>query len=322
MACGQRLACALAGAFRLGQGQRGARGFQRAQRLLAAALLFNPERAHEVGDAFAEPGARRLHPGVGERVGQNAVQLLRRGLADRGGQQGAGLEGRVLRVGQVQEGKLGAGALAQPALQKGRDRGGGRRSRPGTAVSSSGSVQRVVLAAACGVRVATNRLGASKPRVVAARGGRGHAENFGPVAGVGDGQRRGVAVDERHGGRLAVRKFDRQPQAEMRAGQAQLVLAHLVEKPRSVAKDHGNARNRIPDHVAEAAQAGECHADAVPIRVQGHVVGGSNGQQALGRGGDGAGVSDVELADLARARAARRAELRPRAIGRCGRHRS
>ena len=46
--------------------------------------------------------------------------------AERRGQQRAGLEGRVVGVGQVEEGELGAGLLAEPALQKRRDRRGGR----------------------------------------------------------------------------------------------------------------------------------------------------------------------------------------------------
>ena len=82
-----------------------------------------------------------------------------------------------------------------------------------------------------------------------------------------------MAVDERHGGRLAVGKLDGEPQAEVRAGEAQLVLADLVEEPRAVAQNHRNAGDRVPDHVAKAAQAGEGDADLVPVRVQRHVSG-------------------------------------------------
>jgi hypothetical protein len=54
---GEGLAEALAGAFGLGEGEGGAGGFKGAEGLVAAALLFSPERAHEVGYALAEPGA-------------------------------------------------------------------------------------------------------------------------------------------------------------------------------------------------------------------------------------------------------------------------
>ncbi len=104
-----------------------------------------------------------------------------------------------------------------------------------------------------------------------------------------------MAVDEGDGGRVAVRKFDGEAQAEVRAGHAQLVLAHLVEDARAVAEDDGNAGGRVPDHVAEAAQAGEVDADRVPIGVEGDVVGSSDGEEALRRWRDDAGVGDVEL---------------------------
>ena len=57
----------------------------------------------------------------------------------------------------------------------------------------------------------------------------------------------------------------------------------------------GTLEAGIPDDVAEAAQAGEVDADGVPIGVEGDVVGGSDGEEALRRLGDGAGVGDVEL---------------------------
>ena len=129
----------------------------------------------------------------------------------------------------------------------------------------------------------------------AVEGGRGDAGDFGPRCRLGDGERRGMAVDEGDGGRLAVGKLDGEVQAEVRAGHAQLVLAHLVEEARAVAEDDGNAGDGVPDDIAEAAQAGEGDADLVPVGVEGHVVGGSDGEQALRRLGDGAGVGDVEL---------------------------
>ena len=105
-----------------------------------------------------------------------------------------------------------------------------------------------------------------------------------------------MAVDEGYCGRLAVRKLDGEPQPEMRAGQSEFVLADLVEEACAVAQDYGDAGNRIPDHVAKTAQTGERDADPVPVRVQRHIVRSSDDQEALGRRGDGAGVSDVELA--------------------------
>ena len=84
----------------------------------------------------------------------------------------------------------------------------------------------------------------------------------------------------------------------MRPGDAQLVFADLVEEPGSVAQNHGHARHRVPNHIAEAAQPGEGHADPVPVRVQRHVLGGSDHQQPLRRGGDDAGVGYIELQAL------------------------
>ena len=103
-----------------------------------------------------------------------------------------------------------------------------------------------------------------------------------------------MAVDESDSRRLAVRKLDRQAKAEARAGQSQLVFADGVEEPRPVAQDDGHAGNRVPDHVAKAAQAGERNADLVPVRSQRQVFRGSDGQQALGAGRDDAGVGNVE----------------------------
>ena len=82
-----------------------------------------------------------------------------------------------------------------------------------------------------------------------------------------------MAVDERDGGRVAVRKLGSEAQTEMGAGDAEHVLAHFVEEARAVAKDHGNAGGWIPDHVAEAAQAGEVGVDRIPVGVEGNVFG-------------------------------------------------
>jgi hypothetical protein len=94
-----------------------------------------------------------------------------------------------------------------------------------------------------------------------------------------------MAVDEGDGGSAAVGELDGEAEAEMGAGEAELVLADFVEEAGAVAEDDGDAGDGIPDDVAEAAQAGEVDADLVPIGVEGDVVGGSDGEEALGVGG-------------------------------------
>ena len=104
-----------------------------------------------------------------------------------------------------------------------------------------------------------------------------------------------MAVDEGDVGGLAVGELDGEAQTEAGAGHAQLVFADFVEEAGAVAQDDGDARYRVPDHIAKPAQAGEGDADAVPVGVEGHVVRGADRQQALSGGGDGAGVGEVEL---------------------------
>ena len=96
-------------------------------------------------------------------------------------------------------------------------------------------------------------------------------------------------------GHVAVGKLDGEAKAEVGAGEAKLVFADFVEEAGAVAEDDGNAGDGIPDDVAEAAQAGEGGVDLVPVGVEGDVVRGADGEQALGVDGDGAGVGDVEL---------------------------
>ena len=88
-------------------------------------------------------------------------------------------------------------------------------------------------------------------------------------------------------------------QTEARAGHAELLPAHFIEKLRSVAQENRLAADRVPDHVAEAAQAGEINANLVPVRVQGRVGRSADSHQTLGGGGDQAGVGYVELETLA-----------------------
>src|SRR5580658_4471631 len=87
-----------------------------------------------------------------------------------------------------------------------------------------------------------------------------------------------MAVDEGDGWGDAVGELDRKAQAEESSGE-----------------EDGDAGNGVPDDVAEAAQAGKFITDPVPVGVEGDVVGGADGEEALGVDGDGAGVGDVEL---------------------------
>ncbi len=237
---------------------------------------------------------------MGERVDQNAVEMvltvLGVGRTDGRGQQSAGLEGRILRVGQVEECELGARALAEPALQERRDAGlgGGPGLRSGVVFRERPGGE---IGAGMGGANGDEEAGRFKAEDRAVEAGRGHACHLlrlVKIVGFGDGERGHMAVDESDGGRLAVGKFDGEAKAEARTGQAQLVLADLVEEPRAVAQDDGHAGDRVPDHVAKAAQAGEGDADLVPVGVQRQFFGGSNGQQALRGGRDDAGVGDVK----------------------------
>ena len=82
---------------------------------------------------------------------------------------------------------------------------------------------------------------------------------------------------------------------EARAGEAELVPAHLVEDARAIAEQGGDGRYGVPDDVAEAAQAGEGGVDGVPVGVEGEVLWGADGEEALGVGLDDAGVGGVDL---------------------------
>ena len=108
-----------------------------------------------------------------------------------------------------------------------------------------------------------------------------------------------MPVDEGDGGGLAVGKLVGEAQAEARAGHAELLPAHFVEELRSIAQENRLAGDRVPDHVAEAAQAGKIDAHLVPVRMLGHAVRGADGHEALGGGGDRSGVGHVEPEALA-----------------------
>ena len=200
-------------------------------------------------DALIEPGGRR---GCGRRekcvrkgVGKDAVELLGRGLTNGGGEKRAGFKGSVFGVGQIEEGELGARLLAEPALKKWSDRGGGRGPIFDGGFVSGQRKERGVSPACLSVRMARKRLGASNAEDGVVKRCRGDARDF--IAGgrsVSDSERRGVAVDECDGGRLAVRKFGGETQAEARAGHAEFVLTHFVEDAGAVAENDGNAGGR------------------------------------------------------------------------------
>ena len=94
---------------------------------------------------------------------------------------------------------------------------------------------------------------------------------------------------------LPVRKLHREMQQEMRAGDAQLMLPHLVEDTRSVAKNHGQRGDGIPHDIAETTQAGKIRVDHVPVGVECDILGSSDSEKALRRLRDRARVSDIEL---------------------------
>ena len=147
-----------------------------------------------------------------------------------------------------------------------------------------------------GLRMATNRLGASKPRVGMVESGRGDSGDLLPeLSRVGDGERSGMAVDERDVGAWPWGNSTVRCRRKWRSGQAQLVFADLVEEARAIAEDDGDAGDGIPDHVAEATQASE----ATPMPSQSEWRATSSGVPMASRRwadcGDGAGVGDVEL---------------------------
>jgi hypothetical protein len=227
-------------------------------------------------------------------------------------------------VGQVEQGELGAGLLAQPALQEGRNRRG-RVVQAATAASFFGSGPDGEVGAGVGRADGDKKAGRFKaegraPESAVATPATSWLWSRSPdsvtVSGTEWPLMRATV------GGLAVGKLDGEAQAEARAGQPQLVLADLVEEARAVAQNDGRAGDRVPDHVAKAAQAGERDADLVPVRVQGHVVRGADGQQALGGGAMGRSRSR-RAGGSGRGRAQRLRERKaPRATGRCGRRRS
>ncbi len=66
-----------------------------------------PSLSHARGDSM---------PRVSERVGKDAVELFRRGLADGGDEQRAGFEGRVVGVGQIEDGQRANAVFRRASL--------------------------------------------------------------------------------------------------------------------------------------------------------------------------------------------------------------
>ena len=73
------------------------------------------------------------------------------------------------------------------------------------------------------------------------------------------------------------------------------MLADFIEETGAIAEDDGNTGDGIPDNVAEAAQAREFGADAVPVGVERDIVGGADDHESLSGEVDCAGVGHVEL---------------------------
>ena len=249
----------MAGAFRLGEGEGGAGGFESAEGLVAAAVFSRSRVSHEVGYALGEPGAGRLHPGVGEGVGEDSLRAGRSGaaVAEGGGEESAGFERSVGGVGEIEEGELGAGTLAEPALEEWGD--GGSGGGPG---GEGGLVVREGPEACVGGGVG-GADGDEKAGSLKAEGFRCRCQRWRRrrlrigACGISDGEREGWPLMRATVGALAVGEFDGEAEAEVGAGEAKLVLADLVEEAGAVAEDDGNAGDGIPDDVAEAAQAGE-----------------------------------------------------------------
>jgi len=78
-----------------------------------------------------------------------------------------------------------------------------------------------------------------------------------------------------------------------------LCFSHFTEEPRAVAQNDRDAGDRVPDHVAKAAQPGEGNTDLVPLRVQGHAFRRAGGRQAPGGESNLSRISDVELERVA-----------------------
>ena len=130
------------------------------------------------GHAFVEPGAWVAIHAMGEGVSQDACKLIGRAVAKAGGEQRAGLKGRVVGIGQVEEGELGARVLAEPALKKWRDSRRRRQSRTdGDVVFGDGAGREV--GAGWRLATATKRLGASKPRAGVSKCSGGDAGDVG-----------------------------------------------------------------------------------------------------------------------------------------------
>jgi hypothetical protein len=275
MACGEGLAVAFAGAFGLGEGEGGAGGFEGLEGLVAALLLFDPESAHEVGYAFGEPGAWGAH---------DIQAWVRAWARTPSSWSGCGADGRgeqepvskgVLGVGQVEEGELGAGRWPSQPCRNGVT-AAAASDQDWTAASSSGSTQRWCWRRGGGADGDEEAGGFEAEGFAAAVGGGDAGGGFRVVGRVGDGERGGMAVDEGDGGG-GRGELDGEAEAEVGAGEAELVLADFVEEAGAVAEDDGDAGDGVPDDVAEAAQAGEVGADAVPVGVEGDVVGGADG---------------------------------------------
>ena len=142
---------------------------------------------------------------------------------------------------------MGAGLLAEPAFDEGGDGcGGGGPEDDGDVVLGEGEGGEV----GAGVWRAVGDKDAGSLEAESGEAGVGGGDGgdflslIERAGGLGDGEREGAAVDEGHGGGLAVGELDGEAEAEARTAEAELVLAHLVEETRAVAEQDGDARRR------------------------------------------------------------------------------
>ncbi len=228
-------------------------------------------------------------------MGEYAIEFAGRGLANGGDEEGAGFEGRVVGIGEIEDGELRARRLAEPALKERRnERSGGGPTLDGRFVRGE-DVERGVGSRA---RSADGKEEAgsfkAKSRLVEAGGSDAGDLRAGGLR-LRERDRHAMAVDKGDGGRLAVGEFTGELKAEACSRHAKLVLTHFVKDAGTIAEDDRHAGNGIPDDVAEASEAGEVDADCVPVSMEGDISGRADVGEALRGLGDDAGVGDVEL---------------------------
>ena len=266
-------------------------------------VFLDPEGFKKSCETFVEPGGGggfgRKRVGVGEGVDESAIELVSGSGAKAGGEEGAGFEGRVVGIGQVEEGELGARMMAEPAVKEGRNGvcfsdprlhgdvivGGGEGGEVGAGVGGAFGHEEAGREEAQGRRFKRASCDAGKIGIGSLW--------------IGDGEWDGKTVDERDGGLLSTRIFDGEAETEARVGERELVAADFIEDARAIAEEDGETGGRIPGNVTEAAEAGKGGRDFVPVGVEGNAFRSAEGDEPLRGGGDRAGIRDVELEGVA-----------------------